>query len=832
MSEKHTPTEWQLKIYDFVKNGSGNGIIDAVAGSGKTTTLMNCVDYLPNMGDVVYCAFNISIRKELQKKFKKAGKNVKVCTINQLGFHMLLSTGTFTVDDKKYVDIVKDPEFFESLIPEIDNILGFHGHPHVAELRELEERRDSLDWAEKNALNEGQQYVRKITNRLLAINHKYRCTLADDTKKAYDEMIRHYSIIEPWEIAEPSYDNEVDNYMRIHQKLIKEGNSMAISHGIIDLTDQLYLPHALNLTAKKKYGFVFVDECQDLSKAQLNVVKQYVRADGRVLAVGDPYQSIYGFTGADCNSFQRVSETFNCTSLGLTDCFRCHMGAIRLAQSIRPDIQGFKKDEEGIVENLQQRFVPQKVRPGDLIICRTRKPLREMALKLIMKDLKVKIHPEELDEFMGDYKVIFTPKEMRQKLSEDTVDEFFTQIENKNTRRIVKENQNTDSIIRKILISEQVADMQEVLYFVKKKFLDWHLNTIDSIMTQLKKVLSSPDDDAIKISTIHRAKGLENNRVFILDYNKLPYKREQEWEQIQERNLHYVAVTRPIHELYLCEEHQYTEGDEDATEDEPKTVTPTDSSKPAEIAKKQGTEDIKNEENPDPLGINDLTCSHDANDFSTIPPTSAIQYLIIKFHPIKKVTNIPTKFYAFGDVEDTPYPSLNGRICQKAKYWSIVNNLQGSVFEVINVISAQYQDSYVIDTPNGTEIFNGYYNNSGKFDFRPKLDYPDSQEIITLLSDESSLNIQFEYHPDSFGFEAIHNFMMSICAEHKACITNIFEEQYAINYYMRTPNSYAYIKVMYNGKKIITQIMPNSTLGEEDEVLNSILESLNSIWQK
>ena len=85
---------------------------------------------------------------------------------------------------------------------------------------------------------------------------------------------------------------------------------MAVSHGIIDYTDQIYLPKALNLSSKKKYGFVFVDECQDLSKAQLYVVKQYLREDGRLLAVGDPYQAIYGFAGADCESFERVKKTY------------------------------------------------------------------------------------------------------------------------------------------------------------------------------------------------------------------------------------------------------------------------------------------------------------------------------------------------------------------------------------------------------------------------------------------------------------------------------------------------------------------------------------------
>ena len=65
------PTEAQKKIYEFVESGSGNGIIDAVAGAGKTTTLMGCVDHIKNLNDVIYCAFNTSIRKEIQKKFKE-----------------------------------------------------------------------------------------------------------------------------------------------------------------------------------------------------------------------------------------------------------------------------------------------------------------------------------------------------------------------------------------------------------------------------------------------------------------------------------------------------------------------------------------------------------------------------------------------------------------------------------------------------------------------------------------------------------------------------------------------------------------------------------------
>ena len=246
---------------------------------------------------------------------------------------------------------------------------------------------------------------------------------------------------------------------------------MAISHGIIDFTDQIYLPFIMNLTAQKKYGFVFVDECQDLSKAQVKVVEKYLREDGRLLAVGDPYQAIYGFAGADCNSFQRVTDSFNCTILGLTDCFRCPRNVILLAQSLRSDIKGFK-DYPGKIFKIPNREVLINIKEGDLVICRTRLPLRALALKLINNDFKVKIHPDELQEFMGDYKKNFTPQELRKVLNDDIIEQFFEHAKVRNQKRITHENQNADAIIRKILIKEEVDTMVTTLDFLKKKYFD------------------------------------------------------------------------------------------------------------------------------------------------------------------------------------------------------------------------------------------------------------------------------------------------------------------------------------------------------------------------
>jgi len=67
--------------------------------------------------------------------------------------------------------------------------------------------------------------------------------------------------------------------------------------------------------------------------------------------VGDPNQSIYGFTGADINSFNRVKDYSKAQSLPLTTSFRCPQKVIDIAQSIRPDIEG-SKTHDGVVKDI------------------------------------------------------------------------------------------------------------------------------------------------------------------------------------------------------------------------------------------------------------------------------------------------------------------------------------------------------------------------------------------------------------------------------------------------------------------------------------------------
>lgn len=792
------PTEAQKKIYEFVEFGSGNGIIDAVAGAGKTTTLMGCVQHISNPHDALFCAFNTSIRKEIQRKFHDMGKNVAVKTNHALGLQILRSKMHIELNDFKYQHIIEDEGFFKLIENDIDSILRVKGCMSVSSIRDIQEKRTSLDsMDEKNQFNYSLFILNCIMKFLLEINDKFRLTLCADNFESYRQMTDHFGIFE----KERRYNfqfAELEHYVKAHKILLKEGNAMAQSQGIIDFVDMLYQPHFLNLRPNIQYGFVFVDECQDLSRAQIEIVQKYVKPNGRVLAVGDPYQSIYGFAGADSQSFERVMNTFNCQRLSLTDCFRCPVKAIDIAKTIREDIKGFKT-EAGIVTVLKSHEVLVRLKPGDLVIGRFRDPLRELAMKLVNKNVKVHMHPDEVQEFIGDYKAYFTPAELRRKLNEGMLEQFFATIEHRNIKQFEKDFANVDSAIKSVKVKEATCLLRDSIDFFRWKFMDWQLNTIDSILVRLKETLQYLGDDAIKISTIHRAKGLEEKRVFILEYNKLPVPRLRPWEIEQERNLHYVAVTRPKEELYLCLEKRE---EEEVDEKDESTVLA---------------------ENP--------YASSSSIPFVPDLEMSNREWNFIKILPITAIQKIPNKFYQFGEVKDTPYAGVNNTEAQKAKYWALSEALEESEYSIDNVICSNYLDTYILNSPVGKRIYDGHFKSSGAFHFTPREQYPDNDVIMPYLNEESNYPIQFEYKPQNDGFSAAHDLITAGCKELDILNTNIYKEGYNMVYCLKTASSYAYLKLTFNKRGIITTLMPFSTLGKEDTALSSLLEIVSHLWQ-
>lgn len=543
------PTEEQQRIFRFITDESGHGIIDAVAGAGKTTTIMECARLLDNKSDILFCAFNNSIANEISHKFRRLGMNdVAVKTIHSLGRQILLDNNfsgePLSLTENKYYNILHDKGTQRNIRPYIKTIFRVNGFGPA----DIDHKNN---FAATNLLF-------RINTRLLEINQKVRATLTHNNLHDIEELVTHFGIFSHSEVRRRDFKQEIEAYFHSHQQLLEAGNQLALRKRVIDYTDMLYLPHEWNLYPVKRYRFLFIDECQDLSKSQFAVASKFGRKDGRILAVGDPHQSIYGFTGADIHSFDRVREYTNATSFTLTSCFRCPGAVINLARQIRPDMTG-RKTDEGIVSTVYFDEITSLAKPGDLIISRLRAPMVLLVFDFIDKNIKVKVHEDEVQEIINEIKNIFKQEEIQTPVSsmpggferlKSTVKRRWDYIIEKNAMRI------THSVEREIYIRTEKNFLNRKLEFLHKKYEKWKsmYTSINDILLKIRDFISATNNP-IRLSTIHRAKGLENERVFILNYDELPYHRQQQkdWEKVQEINLKYVAITRALKELFLVE---------------------------------------------------------------------------------------------------------------------------------------------------------------------------------------------------------------------------------------------------------------------------------------
>src|SRR5882724_11396683 len=106
MNVYNTPSSQQQKIFDFIISGEGNAIIDAKAGSGKTTTIIEGMKFIPKTGlmpsRAVFLAFNKSIATTLQQRIPRG---YLASTFHALGFRALRESGI--VESRVKVDGTK-----------------------------------------------------------------------------------------------------------------------------------------------------------------------------------------------------------------------------------------------------------------------------------------------------------------------------------------------------------------------------------------------------------------------------------------------------------------------------------------------------------------------------------------------------------------------------------------------------------------------------------------------------------------------------------------------------------------------------------------------------
>lgn len=496
------PSPYQAAIFDFIQNGTGNAIVDAVAGSGKSTTLVQAAKLLPTR-NALFCAFNKHIEQELKAKL---GSLMQTKTIHGIGY------GALAREIK--INGAPQGDKYKKLCKPESSRLG-------------SQARISAGFG--NSAPRDNDYLDALVS---LINYIQTGLVNPNDLEALYAMAAHYSIDLPCdlEILQP-----------IVVSVLQEGIRIAQEQGIISFSDMLYLPYVWKLRLKK-FDFVFVDEAQDLSRAQLWLVMESLAANGRMVAVGDPRQAIYAFAGADADSYNNIKRLTNAKEFPLSVCYRCPKEVIARAQAIVPQIQATDTASAGLVADIADSLFNQMVREDDLVLCRLTAPLVSKCLALIAQKKTARVKGKDIGKMLAS-----TVKQVSELIG-FKFEEFpkFLDYYCKQQCEKLGKRDNSESAI------ESMQDRCESLQVC---YVSFKATDIHDFCNQIE-ALFSDDKKGITLSTVHRAKGLEENRVFILRPDKLPltWAGQEEWQHEQEMNLLYVAITRAKQALYFVQD--------------------------------------------------------------------------------------------------------------------------------------------------------------------------------------------------------------------------------------------------------------------------------------
>jgi superfamily I DNA/RNA helicase len=306
----------------------------------------------------------------------------------------------------------------------------------------------------------------------------------------------------------------------------------------VDFDDLLYLAVKDGLSLPK-FDFVFVDEAQDTNAIQRAILRKIMHRTTRMIAVGDPAQAIYGFRGADSNSLNLIAEEFNCKKLPLTVSYRCPTEVVKYAHQWVSHIEAAESAPTGEVKTLGVEWSVKSFAPADLIVCRTTKPLIALCYKFLKNRIQARIMGKEIGQGL---------KALIAKLNAKGIDNLTvklgTWVERESEKALVKKQ---DSKV------EAIQDKADAIMCLIDGMVETE-RTIPALM-QIIDQLFADVGGGVVMATIHKSKGLEADNVFWLNSSQCPSKwAKTEWQQDQERNLCYVAVTRAHKTLTMIEE--------------------------------------------------------------------------------------------------------------------------------------------------------------------------------------------------------------------------------------------------------------------------------------
>jgi DNA helicase-2/ATP-dependent DNA helicase PcrA len=445
------PSPFQQAIFDWVTNGMDgdrgrNLIVEAVAGSGKTTTGVKMLGLVPEDQKILFVAFNRHIAKELSKR---APRHVRVSTFHSLGYKAIRQTfGNVTVDERKVYRI-------------LDNYFDKKTQKHMY------------------------SPVRKLVSLVKA-------NLTGVEAEDLSQLANYYGI---------DLDKDMVEIFQAFQYVMKRS---------------LEMQKVIN---------------------QIELVMLCVRDDTRVVACGDRYQSLYGFRGADVNAIPNLIGALSAETLPLSITYRNPKSIVTLVNDKFPHIplEAAEWAIDGEIKDQIYQKALVEMAPGDMVLCRNNAPLVRPAFALIRNGIKAVIRGRDIGK--GLLSLI-------RKMEVYDVSDLFLKLseyENKEVTKLLvaEKNNQAQALQDRIDTIYAISDGCEHVFEVERK---------------IEEVFSD-EVEGVVFSTVHKAKGLEADNIFIIKPDLMPSSYAQSaWELQQEDNIMYVAYTRALKKLVFVRE--------------------------------------------------------------------------------------------------------------------------------------------------------------------------------------------------------------------------------------------------------------------------------------
>jgi len=498
------PSPAQQRFFDWVSTGSGNCILEAVAGAGKTTTILNGIAAMH--GRVWLGVYNKKMAVEVKEKI--AGRadlrdrhGLYASTFHSAGYSALRFAfgrrgAALDIDDKKVIKISR----------------------HVVQ----------SNLTEFKALEGSEATIAKIVS--MAKNRGIGA-IVTATFPEWLAMVSHFDL-----------DGNLPETVSTELAVQAAMQVLTISNddlNTIDFDDMVYLPLQRKLRMLK-HEWVLVDEAQDTNPTRRALAASLLAPGGRLVAVGDPYQAIFGFTGADNDALDQIAEQFNAQRLPLNASFRCPRAVVEHAQQWVPHIESVDTAAAGSVSEMSYDdfvtdtdFDAMNLRET-AILCRYNKYLVSLCFKLIRRGIPAKIEGRSI----GDNLIALS---QRWKVTN------IPALENRLEAYLARE-------VAKAIAAEQddkadrITDQVETLLVIMRRVMADGSTKVADVRTEIMRMFDDniSNSGVVTLCSAHKSKGLEWDTVFLLGRGEfMPSKMaRQPWQLDQERNLIYVAVTR------------------------------------------------------------------------------------------------------------------------------------------------------------------------------------------------------------------------------------------------------------------------------------------------